>query len=101
MTIRVLQFAALLVATFLAGTAQSASQADFDARMSHDGLKRVNVKGLSLAYARPGATLAGYQRVKIDPVEVAFHKDWNPTRPGSRIKLGAAEREEIRSGLAR
>ena len=101
MTIQFLHFAILLAAVLLAGPAHSASQADFDARMSHDGLQRITVKGLSLAYVRPGATLAAYQRVKIDPVEVAFHKDWKPTRPGSRIPIGAQEREEIRTGLAK
>ena len=48
--------------------------------MSYDGLEPVQVKGISLAYKRPGTTLAGYQRVSIDPVEVRFHKDWKPTR---------------------
>ena len=101
MKIRFRHLAALLAAALVAGAAHSASQADFDARMSYDGLKRINVKGLSLAYVRPGATLADYQRVRIDPVEVAFHKNWNPSRPGSRIPIGAAEREEIRTGLAK
>jgi uncharacterized protein DUF3313 len=99
--IRLSQLSTLLAATLFAAAAHCASQAEFDARMSHDGLKRVQVKGLSLAYVRPGATLAGYQRVKIDPVEVAFHKNWNPTRPGSRIPIGAADREQIRTGLAK
>jgi hypothetical protein len=91
----------LLGVALAASAAHSASQADFDAKMSHDGLARVPVKGISLAYVRPGATLAGYQRVKIDPVEVAFDKNWKPTRPGSRIPIGAADREEIRTGLAK
>ena len=39
--------------------------------------------------------------LKIDPVEVAFHKDWKPTRPGSRIPIGAAELDSIRTELAK
>ena len=101
MKIQVLPSAVLLTAALVAGAAHAASQAEFDARMSHDGLQRVNVRGISLAYVRPGATLAGYKRVKIDPVEVAFHKDWKPTRPGSRIPIGAQELEPIRTGLAK
>ena len=85
----------------LAGVAQGASQADFDRQMSYDGLEPVKVKGISLAYRRPGATLAGYRRVKLDPVDVRFDKNWNPTRTGSRLPLGAAEREAIRSDLAK
>ena len=83
------------------GSAHAASQADFDKMMGYDGLQRIQVKGISLAYKRPGATLAGYKRVKIDPVEVRFSKDWNPTRTGSRLPLGAEEREAIRTDLAK
>src|SRR3954447_12633316 len=61
--------------------------------MSQDGLRKVSVKGIDLAYARPGATLASYKRIKIDPVEVAFHKSWDPTRTGSNLKVSSAERE--------
>ncbi len=101
MKIRLWQLSTLLAAALLAGVAHSASQADFDAKMSHDGLARINVKGVSLAYARPGATLAAYKRVKIDPVEVAFEKDWKASRPGSRIPLSTQELDEIRTGLAK
>ena len=69
--------------------------------MSHDGLRKISVKGIELAYARPGATLAGYNRIKLDPVEVAFHKDWDPTMSRSRIKVSAEQREAIRTGVAK
>jgi hypothetical protein len=84
-----------------ATAAHAASQAEFDKAMSHDGLQRVPVKGVSLAYKRPDATLAGYKRVVIEPVEVRFHKSWNPTQSGSRLPLSAAAREDIRTGLAK
>jgi hypothetical protein len=99
--IRLWRLQALLAGMLVTGTLHSASPSDLDTAMSHDGLERIQVKGISLAYKRPGATLAGYRRVKIDPVEVAFAKDWNPTRTGSRLPLGAADREEIRTGLAK
>ena len=92
---------ALLTATLVASAVHADTQSDFDKRMSYDGLQPVQVKGISLAYKRPGATLAGYKRVRIDPVEVRFSKDWNPTQAGSRIKVSAEQREEIRSGLAK
>jgi len=91
----------LLAAMLIAGAAHAASQAEFDKQMSYDGLEPVRVKGLSLAYRRPGATLAAYKRVKIDPVDVRFSKDWKPTRTGSRIPLGAEDREAIRTGMAK
>jgi len=91
----------VVLAAMMAGPAGAASQAEFDQAMSYDGLQRVPVKGVALAYRRPEATLAGYKRVSIDPVEVRFAKDWNPTRAGSRLPLNASDREDIRSGLAK
>jgi len=83
-----------------ASSASSSSKA-LDEAMSQGGLRKVSVKGVELAYAKPGATLAAYKRVKIDPVEVSFHKSWDPTRTGSNIKVGAAERQKILDGMAK
>lgn len=91
---------ALLALALGASVALVAGPSEMVEAMSHDGLQKVSVKGLDLAYALPGATLAGYRRVLLDPVEVAFRKDWNPTRTGSRIRLSTEERENIRTGLA-
>lgn len=91
----------LLAASLLLTNAFAATQADVEEAMSHDGLKRLSVKGIDLAYARPGATLAGYNRIKLDPVDVAFHKDWDPTMSRSRIKISAEQRETIRTGVAK
>jgi len=90
-----------LASTLLLTSAYAASKADLDKAMSYDGLEKINVKGIDLAYARPGATLAGYNRVKLEPVEVAFSKNWDPTRTGSRFKISADERENIRTGVAK
>jgi len=83
-----------------ASSASSSSKA-LDEAMSQGGLRKVSVKGVELAYAKPGATLAAYKRVKIDPVEVSFHKSWDPTRTGSNIKVGATERQKILDGMAK
>src|SRR5437870_1375763 len=99
--IRFVRIVILLAPTFLLTSAFGASKADLDRTMSYDGLAPIKVKGIDLAYARPGATLAGYSRVKLDTVEVAFSKNWDPNRPGSRIKLTPEERENIRTGVAK
>lgn len=80
---------------------QAASNKHVEASMSHDGLSKISIKGIDLAYARPGATLAGYKSVKLDPVEVAFDRNWDPRATGSSIRLSAADRESIRQGVAR
>jgi Protein of unknown function (DUF3313) len=69
--------------------------------MSHDGLQKISVKGIDLAYARPGAKLSTYKQVMIDPVQVSFSKSWNPKRTGSSLPLSEADRERIRSGVAK
>jgi Protein of unknown function (DUF3313) len=93
--------AALLALTLSLGGAFAASSKDVDAAMASGGLQKVKVKGLELAYARPGASLAAYQRVKIEPVDVSFDKSWNPNRTGSNIKVSTEEREQIKSTVAR
>jgi hypothetical protein len=82
--------------------AQSASQKkDIAAALSFDGLQEIKVKGIDMAFARPGASLAGYTKVRLDPVSVAFHKNWNPTVPGSRFKLSTEQQENIRNGVGK
>ena len=96
---RRLGLATLLISALVASGAFAAKPSGLDEAMSHDGLQKVKVKGIQFAYARPGATLAGYDRVQIEPVQVAFHKHWDPTRTGSRIKLGQEEREAFATEL--
>jgi hypothetical protein len=96
--------AILLVSSVALGGAFAASKEDkakLEEAMSYDGLEQIKVKGIDIAYARPGATLAGYTKVQIDQIEVAFHKNWDPNRTGSMFKLSADERENIRSGVAK
>jgi beta-galactosidase GanA len=90
-----------LVAVLPSVTRAVEPRAQLEEAMSHDGLQKIKVKGIDLAYSRPGATLAGYNKLIIDPVEVAFRKDWDPNRTGSRMKVDAKDRENIRSGVAK
>jgi hypothetical protein len=84
-----------------APASSGSSSKALEAAMSQDGLHKISVKGVDLAYAKPGATLASYKRIKIDPVEVAFHKSWDPTRTGSNLKVSSTEREAILTGMAK
>jgi hypothetical protein len=86
--------------SFAAVTAFAAPN-PIDEISSHDGLGKVDVKGIDLAYVHKGTSFAGYSKLIVDPVEVAFHKNWNPTRPGSNLKLSSADRENIRNGVAK
>lgn len=50
--------------------------------------------------AQPLAPLAAYQRIRVEPVAVQFSRQWDPQRTGSALKLGRAERENIRTAVA-
>jgi Protein of unknown function (DUF3313) len=100
--IQIMRTAALLVPMLASpGVFAATTKAELEQALSHDGLQKITVKGVDLAFARPGATLAGYNRVKLDPVEVSFSKNWDPKRTGSNFKLSTEERENIRSGLVK
>lgn len=46
-----------------------------------DGLVRIQAKQVDTVYAKPGASLARYQRVILDPVDLAFKLDWQTRHP--------------------
>lgn len=58
-------------------------------------------KGLDKLYVRPGASLAGYKRVRLERLQVEFAKDWKPndSRVGSR-RLTEADFDSIKNALA-
>lgn len=62
-----------------------------------EGLVKVKVPGLQTVYAQPGAQLAGYDKVMLDPIEVSFSKSWRPEI--ARQPITAQEKQEIRADL--
>ena len=99
-TIRIFRNLAFFVSAILLTSAFAATKSDLDEAMSHDGLSKISVKDLDLVFARPGATLAGYNKVKLEPISVAFSKNWDPKRTGSNIKLSNTERDNIKTKVA-
>jgi len=68
---------------------------------SEEGLVKIAVKGLDVVYAKPGATLAGYKKMMVRPISVAFQRDWErQSAPGSRMPIGAKDSQRIKDGLA-
>jgi hypothetical protein len=74
------------------------AQAAKPPQVTEDGLELTKVKGVDLMYRRPGATLTGYNKVMVDPVQVAFSKSWDPRDYGT-YGLKASEVEKIRTEL--
>jgi Protein of unknown function (DUF3313) len=92
---------AALLALMLLSVTAAAQKKELDEAASYDGLQQVKIKGVDLAYALPGATLAGYKQVMIEPVSVAFAKNWKPTVTGTNRNLSTEDIEKIRSGVAK
>ena len=67
-----------------------------------DGLVRVNSKQIDHLYKLPEADFSGYKRVRLDPIEVEFDKNWKPNAsersPSSR--LSNSDIEKIKKTLA-
>jgi hypothetical protein len=51
------------------------------AERTPDGLVRIQAKQVDTLYAMPGASLARYHRVMLDPVDLAFKIDWPQRHP--------------------
>ena len=96
-----LKAACLLSLTVALTSVPAATKKEIDQALSQGGLEKITVKDIDLAYARAGASLAAYKRVKLEPVEVEFRKAKDPARAGSAIKLSSEERERIRSNVSR
>jgi hypothetical protein len=86
--------AAAVIGVGFLGTAQAAKPP----QTTEDGLELTKAKGVALLYKRPGASLAGYTKVMIDPVQVAFSKNWDP-RDYGRFGLKPDEVQKIRTDL--
>jgi hypothetical protein len=64
---------------------------------THDGLELVKNSRLDLVYRRPGVDMSGYTKILLDPVEVAFKKQWTQ----DFRQISKHDRERIRTELAR
>jgi Protein of unknown function (DUF3313) len=92
---------ALLFAGALAALWPMAASSD-EPPKEWDGLARVKSKQLDHLYKLPEADFSGYKRVRLDPIEVEFDKNWKPNdseRSPSR-RLSNSDIEKIKQALA-
>ena len=68
-----------------------------------DGLVRVKSKSLEHVYVRPNVEFKAYKRVRLDPVQVAMDKNWDPNsgRVGLQGGLSSADVQRIREELSK
>ncbi len=91
--------ALLLAAAFLCAPFAAAQEGG---AWAEGGLQKIQVPGLDVVYARPGATLAGYTKVMLAPVSVSFHKDWASTvKVGTNRQISPSDQQRIRDKLAK
>jgi hypothetical protein len=64
-----------------------------------DGLVQVNSKRFALAFLAPGADFSQYHKIMIDPVQIAFKKnyvrDFNRTRRGASSQIRDSDVERM------
>ena len=94
-------FSLALLATGIVAALLPAMAAD-EPPKEWDGLVRVNSKQIDHLYKLPEANFSGYKRVRLDPIEVEFDKNWKPNeseRSPSR-RLTNSDLEKIKKTLA-
>ena len=87
--------AAILASTLCLTLGCAAAPAHPD-DVADDGLQRVETALLDELYVAPNVSLANYQRVMLDPIEVNFKDGWRMQHPD----LGDKEFELLRTRLA-
>jgi hypothetical protein len=66
-----------------------------------DGLVYKKTKGIDAVYVRPDVEFKAYRNVVIDPVEVAFDKNWKPNRDVTASRrLSTDDMQKIRDDMA-
>lgn len=89
-----------VIAALLAAVGGCTSMQSGPNEVTEDGLTRVTVSGVDAAYVRKGADFKQYTKIMLDPVQVAFDKNWDPKRTASNLPLPAEDRERIRREAA-
>jgi hypothetical protein len=94
-------FALVTAATALLAGCATTQTTPIDDASTQEGLVRVDNKAVDAAYKRPDASLAGYSRLLVRPIEVQFAKNWDPTKDGSALyRMHEPDREKIKQDLA-
>ena len=72
-----------------------------DQLANEEGLVRVESKAVDVLYKRPEASLVGYSKLMLLPIEVQFSKNWDPQKSNSTLyNMHSVDREKIKKDLA-
>src|SRR5690606_2440540 len=84
----------------LGACASSPTESPITQSSTRDGLVQADVKGVDAVYRRPGVSLSSYNRILLQPLEVAFAKNWQPERDTALYSMHPPDREKIKQDLA-
>lgn len=100
----------LLLALGSASQVASSAAPDADVPITRDqaaqawraeGLHAINVRGMDVAYAQPGASLQAYRGILVKPVTVSFQKNWErSTAIPIGTRLHPRDTDRIREDVA-
>ena len=88
------------IATVLIAPAVWPVPAAAQAPTEWDGLVQRPNRAVDLLFVRPDASLAGYKRVRLEPLQVSFDRNWQPNRGSAGRPLTAADFDRIKRTLA-
>lgn len=86
-------------ATPAAKTTAPTSKKAAAAAWTEDGLQKASIKGIDVAFVRPGASLAPYRKVLLRPIDVSFRRDWGRTTTGTGVRVRPQDAQRIRDRL--
>jgi hypothetical protein len=92
-----LQFLVLICCAALGASVSAAKKPP----QEWDGLSLVKLKGMDAAYARPGVDFTVYDKIIVDPIQVAFAKGWDKEETFSKRRLSAEQLEEIKAKIGK
>ena len=94
-TLLTLSTASVLTTAGLPSASAAGTQTEWD------GLELRNDRRVDRLFVRPGASLAGYQRVRLERLQVSFDRNWDPNRSrrGAQ-RLTNTDFDNIRNTLA-
>ena len=92
-----------MAVVFMVGSGSAIAWTDYPDE-TDDGLVRIESKEADAVYWKEGATLADYERVRIDAVEVSFRKNWlrdqNRSNRSLSGRISSSDMDNIREALA-
>jgi len=92
----------LVLVAMLSMGAHAAAAGERLPEVTHDGLHLVEGTGFQAFYMRPGASLAGYDQLKILECFVAFKKHWRQEQMDQGdVLVTPRQMDEIKQGLSK